>query len=51
VREAAGDLAGDHGRVQDTAAVVRGDVLVDAQRAGGGINFDTAEVEDEAVAE
>ena len=51
VGEAATDLAGHHLRMQDTAAIVHGDVAVDADLAGLAADLDAAEVEDEAVAE
>ncbi len=51
MREAAGDLAGHHAGMQHAAAVVHGDVFVDAHRAGDAIDLDAAEIEDEAVAE
>ena len=49
--EAAGDLPLDHARMQDAAAVVHGDVFVDAHGAAGAVDLDAAEIEDEAVAE
>ena len=51
MREAAGDLPRHHAGMQDAAAVVHGDVFVDAHRAGGPIDLDAAEIEDEAVAQ
>ena len=49
--EAARDLPGDHAGMQDAAAVVHGDVFVDAHRAGDAVDLDAAEIENEAVAE
>ena len=51
VREAAGHLARHHAGMQHAAAVVHGDVFVDAHRAGDAVDLDAAEIENEAVAE
>ena len=51
MRKPAGHLARHHAGMQHAAAVVHGDVFVDAHRAGDAIDLDAAEIEDEAVAE
>ena len=48
-REAAAHLAVEQGRVQNLPGVVRGHILVDATRAGVAVDFDPAEIKDEAV--
>ena len=51
LRKAAVDLARHHGRMQDAAAIVHGDIAVDVRGAGSRIDLDAAEIEDEAVAQ
>ena len=49
VGEGAADLTIDQGRVEATAGVVGGDVAVDGDGTGGGVDLDAAEIEDEAI--
>ena len=47
--ESAAHLAVEQGRVQNSPGVVQAHILVDENRAGITVDFDPAEIEDEAV--